>query len=163
MTLVYIALGANINNPIQQIQSAIKAIHSLEQCPILKISSLYKTKPIGPDQPDMINAVIAINTLLSPHDLLRTLQRIEHEHKRERTIHWGPRSLDLDILLFGEEVINEEVLIIPHPRMHERNFVLIPLHEIAGDLSLPNYGAISLLIQNNDPSNYVIPINSTNT
>lgn len=157
-SIAYIALGSNLDNPIEHLQRALNEIASLTTTQLLKTSKLYRTKPIGPDQPDIINAVIQIQTNLTPLALLHALQAIELAHGRERIIRFGARSLDLDILLFDNLQTDDPELIIPHPRMQDRNFVLIPLQDIAPDLHLAPFGHIKDLIANNDPEDYVIPL-----
>lgn len=145
---VYIALGSNLSNPIIQVQSAIAEIAALPQTQLLKASSLYRSKPMGPqDQADFINAVIAIETTLSAQQLLAELQHIELQHHRVRDQHWGPRTLDLDLLLYGEEIIQETNLVVPHYGLRERNFVLYPLAEIEPQLILPNGELLQTLLQ----------------
>ena len=136
---VYIGLGSNLVEPIKQISGALAAIDALQTTQIQRCSSLYSSKPMGPqDQPDYVNAVVCIETSLTPHALLHALQHIELAHGRERKAErWGPRTLDLDILLFGQLVVDTKDLIIPHYGMKEREFVLYPLAEIAQDLVLP--------------------------
>lgn len=131
MTTAYIALGSNLNNPKKQLKIAVRHISAIPQTILLSQSSIYQTKPIGPqNQPDFMNQVIAIETPLLAHALLYALQAIENTMGRVRTTHWGPRIIDCDILLFGDEIINTDDLIIPHPEMHKRDFVLKPLSEI---------------------------------
>ncbi|MEP1469696.1 MAG: 2-amino-4-hydroxy-6-hydroxymethyldihydropteridine diphosphokinase [Halieaceae bacterium] len=139
MVCAYIGLGANLDNPAEQLSSAVAAIDALPQSSIQAISSVYSSPPMGPrDQPDYLNAVLALNTLLTPRDLLASLQAIEDAQGRQRGERWGPRTLDLDILLYGDEVIAETLLQIPHPGLQLRDFVLQPLLEIAGEkLVLP--------------------------
>ena len=128
---VYIALGSNLNNPREQLQIAISYIRAIPKTVVMAESSVYETKPVGPqDQPDFMNQVIAVETELTPHELLYALQAIENKMGRVRTRHWGPRIIDCDILLFGNERIHTDDLIIPHPEMHHRDFVLKPLSEI---------------------------------
>ncbi len=136
MVTAYIALGSNLNNPIQQVEQALAALTHLPQTQLLKHSKLYQTKPLGPqDQPDFINAVAALETQLSPEDFLLALQTIENQQGRVRTEkRWGPRTLDLDIMLYGKEIKNTPALIIPHPGLATREFWRIPLQEIAPDL-----------------------------
>jgi len=135
----YIALGSNLEEPIQQIKTAINELNQLNNTQFHSVSSLYSSTPMGPaGQPDYINAVAALDTTLSPHELLNALQIIEHKHGRKRTIRWGARTLDLDILLYGEERVNTDDLTIPHIGMRERSFVLYPLAEIAPELVLPS-------------------------
>lgn len=154
----YIALGSNLEDPIAHLQAALQEVAALSTTEITAISSFYRTKPIGPEQPDIINAVIKIETALKPYDLLHALQKIELEHGRERLIRFGARTLDLDILLFDDVTMDDAELTIPHPRMQDRNFVLIPLKEIAPDLHLAPFGHINDLIARNDPEDYVIPL-----
>ncbi len=126
-----IGLGSNLQNPIMQVNSAIKEIAQLPNCDFLARSSLYRSTPVGPqDQPDFINAVIKIATTLTPIALLDALQAIEREHGRVRTMHWGPRTLDCDILLFGDVQMETERLVLPHPHMNYREFVQVPLREV---------------------------------
>lgn len=139
MTIVYIGLGSNLSDPALQIRKAIEQIKKFPECTIEKISSLYFSRPMGPqDQPDYMNAVLSINTTLSPIDLLDQLQSIENNAGRVRKDNrWGARILDLDILIYGEQVIESERLTVPHYGMKLREFVLIPLNEIAPNLQLP--------------------------
>ena len=138
MTTVYLGLGSNLAKPQKQILSAINEIAKLPNCNLLCRSSLYQTKAEGGVvQDDFINAVLAIKTSLKPLELLDVLQEIEVLHQRKRTIRWGPRTLDIDILLYGNAIINNTRLQIPHKLMTERGFVLLPLMEIAPDLIIP--------------------------
>ena len=139
-TIAYIGLGSNLSQPIKQVQSAISEIEKIAQSNIVNVSSLYLSKPMGPqDQDDYINAVLAIETTLTPLELLDALQDIENKAGRVRKENrWGARILDLDIILFGNEIINSERLIVPHYGMKEREFVLLPLAEIAANLILPS-------------------------
>jgi len=131
MTISYIALGSNLNNPKKQLKIALRYISEIPTTKITAESSVHKTKPLGPqDQPDFMNQVIAVETALNAHALLYALQAIENLMGRVRTVHWGPRIIDCDILRFGDEIIDTDDLIIPHPEMHHRDFVLIPLAEI---------------------------------
>lgn len=129
----FIGLGSNLNNPYTQIEQAVLNLSKLPGTNIIAISSLYNTKPVGYlDQPDFVNAVVKVSTILSPEDLLNMLLKIEKKQGRvrDKKIRFGPRTLDLDLLLYGEQIINKKNLIVPHPRMLERNFVLQPLTEI---------------------------------
>ncbi len=148
METAFISLGSNLSHPIKHILDAFCQIDKLDNVVISKLSSLYKTKPIGPqDQNDYINAVAIVKTKLMPIDLLFALQGIEREHQRKRSVKWGPRSLDLDILLFGKLVMNTRDLIIPHPELVNREFVLIPLLEVTNqDFTIPKYGKINKYI-----------------
>lgn len=140
MTRVYIALGSNLANPLHQVQSALNALAELPQTTLTATSSLYRTPPLGPqDQPDYLNAVVALDTDLSAENLLDHTQKIELEHGRVRKDErWGPRTLDLDILLFGDEIISTERLTVPHYDMKNRQFMLYPLAEIAPELRFPS-------------------------
>ena len=139
MTHVYIGLGSNLALPKKQIQDACASLATLPDTALIKCSSLYKSQPMGPqDQPDYVNAVALIETALSPESLLQQTQLIESQQGRIRKANrWGPRTLDLDMLLFGEQQINNEHLTVPHTGMKQREFVLYPLFEIAPDLILP--------------------------
>ena len=139
MSHVYIGLGSNLALPKKQIQDACASLATLPDTALIKCSSLYKSQPMGPqDQPDYVNAVALIETALSPESLLQQTQLIENQQGRIRKANrWGPRTLDLDMLLFGEQQINNEHLTVPHSGMKQREFVLYPLFEIAPDLILP--------------------------
>jgi 2-amino-4-hydroxy-6-hydroxymethyldihydropteridine diphosphokinase len=145
----YIGLGSNLQNPEQQIQSARAAIAALNGVFTTAFSSLYQSPPMGPqDQPYYINAVMAIRTTLQPLDLLQQLQQIEQAQGRIRQAQrWVARTLDLDLLLFGEQLIRLPELCVPHAGLKERAFVLYPLQEIAPDLMIPGLGAIADLIK----------------
>jgi 2-amino-4-hydroxy-6-hydroxymethyldihydropteridine diphosphokinase len=136
----YIAIGSNQAQPIAQAKQAIIALNNIADTKVIASSSLYCSAPMGPqDQPDYINAVVKIDTNLSAIELLDALQDIEKNQGRERKAErWGPRTLDLDILLYADEAINNERLTVPHYGMHEREFVLYPLFEIAPTLVMPN-------------------------
>jgi 2-amino-4-hydroxy-6-hydroxymethyldihydropteridine diphosphokinase len=130
---VFIALGSNQGDRELNLLRAIAEIGKLTPSRITALSSFYETEPVGPvEQENFLNAVLRLEAHLTPHELLSELQRIETAvFKRVRSVHWGPRPMDLDILLFGDLVLAEEKLSIPHPRLHERGFVLVPLTEIA--------------------------------
>lgn len=142
MSIAYLSLGSNLNSPINQVISAISEISSLQNINLLAQSSLYETPPIGPKQPNFINAALKIETNLSPEQLLQAMQAIEQHHQRQRTIHWGPRTLDIDLLLFNDLSIDKHSLTIPHPFLTERAFVLVPLLEIEPDLMTPQHGKL---------------------
>ena len=138
MNRVYIGLGSNLDQPIDQIQSAYRAFRSLPEISHARLSSLYLTSPFGLfDQPDFINAVLELDTTFTPTELLTTCLAIEKQQGRVRILKNGPRTLDCDILLFNNLILETQDLIIPHPRMHERLSVLIPLQELAGDIQIP--------------------------
>ena len=131
-TIAYVALGSNLDNPKMQVIDAFAELDEIDQTHLLRTSSLYGSAPWGyANQPDFVNAVAQIETELSPRELLDELLKIETWHGRERSFANAPRTLDLDIALYGDRVVAEEGLRIPHPRMHERAFVLTPLAEIA--------------------------------
>tara|TARA_Y100000768_G_scaffold91245_1_gene65804 strand:- start:191 stop:637 length:447 start_codon:yes stop_codon:yes gene_type:complete len=144
----FISLGSNLDHPVKHILVAFDQIEKSSNITVGKISSLYRTRPVGPqNQNDYINAVVSIQTSLPPVELLDTLQRIEKKHKRKRSVKWGPRSLDLDILLYGTLVLKTKDLTIPHPELVNREFVLIPLVEITNqDFTITKYGKISKYI-----------------
>lgn len=145
--LAYIGLGANLQDPIAQVEHALEELGTLEHGRLLARSSLYLSAPVGYDgQPDFVNAVAALETTLSPRALLDELFRIEQRHGRERHFKNAPRTLDLDLLLYGAARFHEEGLTLPHPRMHGRAFVLRPLVEIAPALHLPGLGALGPLL-----------------
>jgi len=140
MSIAYIAVGSNLSDPVTQANQAIDALKQLPKSRFIATSSLYSSTPMGPqNQPDYINAVVAIETDLLPLELLDCTQAIEQEQGRVRKDErWGPRTLDLDIILYGNEVISSERLTIPHYGMRVREFVLYPLAEIAPSLQLPD-------------------------
>lgn len=143
----YIGMGSNLENPHQQVEDAFKELAQLPETTLVLRSSIYRSDPVGPqDQPDFINAVAAIDTALQPHALLDQLQSLEQRHRRVRERHWGPRTLDLDLLCYGNETIDTERLTVPHAFMHERSFVLWPLAEIAPELQFPNGTKLSHLL-----------------
>lgn len=148
-TSAYIGLGANLNNPKQQIEVAFKALANLPNTQLLLRSSLYQSAPMGPqDQDDYINAVAKIETSLTPIDLLDQLQSIEKTQGRVRKAErWGPRTLDLDLLLFGDQAIQCERLTIPHYGLRQRAFVLLPIQEIAPELKLPDGTSINSIVE----------------
>ena len=133
----YIGLGSNLDNPVMQITRAVEWIREFEAVDVQAVSSLYRTKAVTWDplesQPDYINAVVGVDTTLEPMELLALLLALEIKQGRNRTTDqkWAPRTLDCDILLFGDRVLSTPELTIPHPHMYQRNFVLVPLHEIA--------------------------------
>lgn len=127
----YLALGSNMGTRERNMSDAINLLAEIPGINVINISKVYETEPVGyVNQGNFLNMVISITTDKKPLELLAQLQRIENELKRRREIHWGPRTIDIDILLFGELEINLPDLIIPHPRMFERAFVLIPLKDV---------------------------------
>lgn len=148
MKQAFVALGSNLKNPVEQVQKALIALSHLPQTRLVKQSSLYRTAPIDcvDAAPDFINAVAEIETTLSPPVLLNALHEIENVAGRERPYINAPRVLDCDLLLYDNIVLNTAKLTLPHPRMHTRGFVLLPLFEIAPHLILPKHGKIAPLI-----------------
>lgn len=139
----YVALGSNLEDPQRQLRSGLEALSTLPATRLLRASSFYRSAPVGyADQPDFVNAVAAIETSLSPRELLDALLAIERRHGRVREFANAPRTLDLDIVAYGERTIDEPGLAIPHPRMHERAFVVVPLAEIAPDAVIPGRGTV---------------------
>lgn len=145
-TLAYVALGANLGDPIGTLLEACEALHQLDHTTEVQISGFYKTAPLDADGPDYINAVASLKTRLAAPDLLQALFAIETAHGRERSYHNAPRTLDLDLLLYGSEEFNTPELTLPHPRLHLRAFVLHPLAELAPKLQLAQ-GSIQDLLQ----------------
>ena len=141
----YVGLGSNLQGPVKQLERTFEELNAIPVTRLIKQSSLYRSEPFGGvEQPDFVNAVAALLTQLSAQDLLRELQRIENERGRERgDVRWGPRILDLDLLVYSDQVIDESDLSVPHPGISERNFVLLPLGEIAPKLTIPGLGQIS--------------------
>lgn len=148
MTLAYIALGSNLRQPQNQLRKAVIALGALPRTRLEKVSSAYRSAAVGPgEQPDYLNAVALVATGLAPTELLDALQQVEREQGRTREVHWGPRTLDLDLLLYGDKTIATPRLTLPHPRMHQRHFVLYPLREISGSgLALPDGTQIDRLL-----------------
>jgi 2-amino-4-hydroxy-6-hydroxymethyldihydropteridine diphosphokinase len=136
--IAYLGLGANLGDPLDQLQQALALLHHSQGISIRQISSLYETSPVGYlDQPNFYNLVAEIDTVLPPMQLLNTTQKVEQSLHRVRKERFGPRTMDVDILLYDQRIVNLPDLIIPHPRLLERAFALIPLHELTGDLTLP--------------------------
>jgi 2-amino-4-hydroxy-6-hydroxymethyldihydropteridine diphosphokinase len=134
-TRAYLALGSNLGDRIGHLQQAADTLAATRDVSVVALSRVYETDPVGgPDQGRYLNAVVAIDTSLSPRELLAVGQRAESDARRVRGERWGPRTLDVDILLVGDAVIDDPDLVVPHPRMWERGFVLAPLHDVAPDL-----------------------------
>jgi 2-amino-4-hydroxy-6-hydroxymethyldihydropteridine diphosphokinase len=143
----YVGLGANLEDPARQVRQALRELDDIPGTRVTARSSLYRTAPVGYlDQPDFINAVAKLQTALSPRELLDALHGIESGHGRRRSVRNAPRTLDLDLLLYGQTVMQDEDLTLPHPRMHERAFVLLPLAELAPDGVVPGRGVVSQLL-----------------
>lgn len=146
----YVALGANLGDPVATVRAAISALCGLPDCRMVAESSLYCTAPVGlKHQPDFINAVVAIDTVLPAPTLMSLLFRMEEKFGRQRTPNGArnlARTLDLDLLLYGDQTDTNPALTLPHPRMHERAFVLAPLAEIAPDTKIPGYASVAELL-----------------
>ncbi len=142
----YIGLGANLGDAVANLRSAFKQIENLPLSEVMARSPMYRSTPIDSSGPDYINAVLSVSTRLAPLDLLAHLLEIECAHGRERPYRNAPRSLDLDLLLYGDRMIDLPQLRVPHPRMQERGFVLKPLADIAPDLVVPGLGALAPLL-----------------
>jgi len=143
----FIALGANLGNPVATVQAAILALRKLPQTEFIAASSLYRTAPVGlKHQPDFINAVVQLVAVAPAPTLLQALFEIEARFGRRRSVKNAPRTLDLDLLLYGDELSDDPQLTLPHPRLHERAFVLAPLAEIAPQLVIPGRGAVADLL-----------------
>ena len=156
--VAYISIGSNLNNPYQQVKSAIGKLKIADNIYIETISGWYLSDPVGPkNQSRYVNGVIKISTRLLPNQLLKKLHEIEDAHGRIRNVRWGPRTLDLDILLYGSRMMNTKKLTIPHPEMKIRNFVLTPLADIEPDLVLPDGSILSSLLKNNQLKE-IVPI-----
>jgi 2-amino-4-hydroxy-6-hydroxymethyldihydropteridine diphosphokinase len=162
MINVYIGLGSNMAEPRTQISQALQALGRLSVSRLLKYSSLYASKPMGPqNQANYVNGVACLQTTLSPWSLLAECQKIEqHQGRQRQGERWGPRTLDLDILLYGQDIIEQPELVVPHYGMKQREFVLYPLYEIAPELSLPCGSSLVKLLES-CPLNGLEKINAT--
>ena len=150
----YVGIGSNLDDPARQVRSAIEALGEVPDCASVLASSLYATEPQGrTDQPDFVNAVAAVLTRLPMARFFSELMRIEQAHGRRRSAddRWGPRTLDLDLLVFGADVSTAADLTVPHPRITERIFVLLPLAELAPTLDIPGKGTVQKLLETTDP------------
>ncbi len=154
MTLAYVGLGANLGDPLTALIRAHDALAAHPDITVLARSAIYRSAPVGPaGQPDYLNAALALNSGLDALPLLRLLQMLENSAGRRREVRWGPRTLDLDLLLFGDEIRSEEDLTLPHPRIAERNFVLQPLMDVAGpDLCLAGGERLDTLLSRCPPN-----------
>jgi len=158
--VVYIGLGSNLDAPLKQLQRAVTELGELPKTRLTTLSCWYRSAPMGPqDQPDYYNGVAQLQTELPPLDLLRQLQAIEQQHQRIRGRHWGPRTLDLDILLYGDQFIDLPDLQIPHPGLYQRNFVLLPLADIAPALEFPDGSQLAMRLEN-CPSEGIVRLSS---
>lgn len=160
--ICYVGVGSNTGDPVGNCREALDRLSASETIEVLRRSSLYRTEPVGiKDQPWFINAVVEVRTTLEAHALLGVLRGIEERMGRVRTEKGGPRVIDLDILLYGERVIRDETLCVPHPEMHKRRFVLVPLMEIASYLIHPVYGvSIRGLLGRLSDDSAVIPLDA---
>lgn len=148
MTECHIGLGANLDDPVAQLRRALRWLDARPDIHVRAVSPFYLTTPVGPqDQPDYVNAVARVETGLAPLALLDALQACEARAGRVRTRRWGPRTLDLDLLLYGDRVLDLPRLVVPHPRLHERAFVLVPLHDVSPRLTLPDGRTVAALRQ----------------
>lgn len=143
----YIGLGSNLDEPRQQLEVAFERLEALPDTRVAARSRLYGSRAMGPPQPDYVNAVAAVYTRLAPLALLDGMQAIEQQHQRRRDQRWGPRTLDLDLLLYAEQTLQTPRLTLPHPGVTERNFVLVPLLEIAPALRLPDGRVVADLVE----------------
>lgn len=150
----WLGLGSNLQQPVEQLKQALLKLSSLDQVEILATSSFYRTPPWGDEQQDdFINAVVKVETSLGPDALLRGVQAIETAMGRQRSERrWGPRVIDIDLLLYGDLRYRSDDLELPHPRMHERAFVLVPLCELDNTLEIPARGVVKKLLQEVDCS-----------
>ena len=140
--IAYVGIGANLGDAQANVLDALRRLALLDGTMVVETSGLYRTAPVDSSGPDYINAVACIDTAFDPFELLAALQDIEQAHGRERPYRNAPRTLDLDLLLYGDQIISSESLVVPHPRMHERGFVLAPLAEVAPDLVIPGVGPV---------------------
>ncbi|MEX9252870.1 2-amino-4-hydroxy-6-hydroxymethyldihydropteridine diphosphokinase [Pseudenterobacter timonensis] len=149
MTLAYIAIGSNLASPLEQVNAAVQALGEIPQSRVIAVSAYYRTPPLGPqDQPDYLNAAVALETALDAETLLNHTQRIELQQGRVRKAErWGPRTLDLDIMLFGDYTIQTDRLTVPHYDMKNRGFMLWPLFEIAPQLTFPDGESLKDILQ----------------
>ena len=153
MVDAYLGLGGNIGEREVQLKTAIAQLDNHSQIEVIAISPMYETKPVGyVEQPDFLNVCVHVQTSLTPHELLKVGLDVEANLHRVRDVRWGPRTIDIDILLYGNEVIETETLVVPHPRMTERAFVMIPLNDIAPDVIEPRSGQPIHTFVTSDPT-----------
>jgi len=141
----YLALGSNLGDRLESLRRAVELLDARPGIDIVRSSRVYETDPVGPPQPAYLNAVVEVRTDLEPHALLKETQAVEDELGRVRAERWGPRTIDVDVLTFDERIVDEPELVVPHPRMHERGFVLVPLGELDPDPMLPGERKLSAL------------------
>ncbi|PPI86612.1 2-amino-4-hydroxy-6-hydroxymethyldihydropteridine diphosphokinase [Candidatus Pantoea edessiphila] len=158
MTITYLALGSNLNNPLNQIKTALTCLDAIPNTKRIKTSKIYLSPPYGlQNQPDYLNIVVSLDTKLSVDNLFKFTQKIELQQGRVREIeHWGPRTLDIDIILFGNLIIKTNSLIIPHYDLTNRVFMLLPLIQIAPNIILPNGKSVKTILTKLDTSNIKI-------
>ena len=148
MVVAWLGIGSNLGDRLNLLQTAVANINGLANTKVLAKSSIYETEPVGGvEQGPFFNGVLQIETFLSPEQLLDAVLAIEKEHGRERVIHWGPRTLDIDILAYGQQVVEKTYLKIPHPYLGERAFVLVPWAEVDGDWQMPGGETINQLLE----------------
>ena len=136
-TTAYVALGSNLGDRLEHLRAAARRLDATRGIDVIRSSRVYETEPVGPPQPPYLNAVVEVETALTPHELLEAARGVEDSLGRVRAERWGPRTIDVDILVYDELTVDEPDLEIPHPRMHERGFVLVPLGELDADAMLP--------------------------
>lgn len=166
MATAWIGLGSNLENPRKQVSDAFAELGELPKTQLVRTSRLWQSKPFGPqNQPDFINAVAEIKTQLIPLELLVELQNLENLHQRKRERHWGPRTLDLDLLIYEQVQLASAQLTLPHPGIAERAFVLCPLAELDENLEVPGHGSVKLLIQQlgKEECSKVLPLEAEST
>ena len=147
MTTAFVGLGANLGAREETLRCAVELLAAADDVDVLAVSQLRETAPVGVvDQPGFLNGAVAIDTARAPRDLLELLLEIERSLGRVRGERWGPRTIDLDLLVYGDEVVEEPGLRVPHPRLHERRFALEPLAELQPDLEVPGWGEVSTLL-----------------
>ncbi len=148
-----LARGSNEGDPLAMLQGAVDSMADTPGLTVTALSPVYETDPVGgPDQPQFLNAVVLVETVLSPRTLLERSHAIEEAFGRERREHWGPRTLDIDVLVVGDQVVVHHAVTVPHPRAHERAFVLVPWHDVDPDASVPGRGPVSELLAELDRS-----------
>lgn len=158
MNLCYLSLGSNLNSPERQLRKALQTLRTLPSTYLLKVATLYRSEAWGRrSQPDFVNTVVMIQTSLTPQQLLKECQKIEQRHKRVRTVRWGSRTLDIDILLYGTLRVYSKQLVLPHPRIHLRDFVFVPLLEVATESVRLNGNLLTELIQQEESCLTIIP------
>lgn len=136
-TTAYLALGSNLGDRLEHLRAAVRELEARQGVDVVRSSRVYETEPVGPPQPAYLNAVVQVDTTLTPRELLESALGVEDSLGRVRAERWGPRTIDVDILVYDEQTVDEPDLVIPHPRMHERGFVLVPLGELDPDAMLP--------------------------